>query len=256
MILDINLQANKKIYFISDMHLGAPEYEKSLKREQKLIRFLQSIEQDAQAVFLVGDTFDFWFEYQHVVPKYFIRFLAKLIDLKEKGIELYIFTGNHDLWLRDYLQKEVGAKIFYSKVELQLNNKALLVAHGDGLGPGDKKYKFLKKIFTNPVCQWLFRWLHPDIGIKIAQWWSRHSFTDPSIEVFKGEDKEWLLQYCKRKLLEKHYDYFVMGHRHLPMEIKLNDKSKYINLGDWIVNSHYAVFDGVEMQLNKFDDGQ
>lgn len=256
MILDINLQANKKIYFISDMHLGAPEYEKSLKREQKLIRFLQSIEQDAHAVFLVGDTFDFWFEYQHVVPKYFIRFLAKLIDLKEKGIELYIFTGNHDLWLRDYLQKEVGAKIFYSKVELQLNNKALLVAHGDGLGPGDKKYKFLKKIFTNPVCQWLFRWLHPDIGIKIAQWWSRHSFTDPSIEVFKGEDKEWLLQYCKRKLLEKHYDYFVMGHRHLPMEIKLNDKSKYINLGDWIVNSHYAVFDGVEMQLNKFDDGQ
>ena len=256
MILDINLQANKKIYFISDMHLGAPEYEKSLKREQKLIRFLQSTEQDAQAVFLVGDTFDFWFEYQHVVPKYFIRFLAKLIDLKEKGIELYVFTGNHDLWLRDYLQKEVGAKIFYSKVEFQLNNKALLVAHGDGLGPGDKKYKFLKKIFTNPVCQWLFRWLHPDIGIKIAQWWSRHSFTDPSIEVFKGEDKEWLLQYCKRKLLEKHYDYFVMGHRHLPMEIKLNDKSKYINLGDWIVNSHYAVFDGVEMQLNKFDDGQ
>ncbi len=236
------------------MHLGAPNYEASIEREKKLIRFLQSIEQDAQAIFLVGDTFDFWFEYKHVVPKYFIRFFAKLIDLKEKGIEIYIFTGNHDLWLHDYLQKEIGAILFHDKIELQSNNKNFLLAHGDGLGPKDKKYKILKKIFTNPICRWLFRWLHPDIGIKIAQLWSRHNFTDPSIEVFKGEDKEWLIQYCKRKLTEKHYDCFVMGHRHLPMEIKLNEKSMYINLGDWIVNSNYAVFDGNEMKLNKFEE--
>ena len=234
------------------MHLGAPNYSKSLEREQKLIRFLRFAEQDAQAIFLVGDTFDFWFEYQQVVPKGFVRFFAKLIDLKEKGIELFVFTGNHDLWLRDYLQQEVGAQIFHDKVELQSGNRIILVAHGDGLGPKDKKYKILKKIFTNPICQWLFRWLHPDIGIKIAQLWSRHSYTDPSIEVFHGEDKEWLIQYCKRKLTEKQYDYFVMGHRHLPMEIKLNDKSVYINLGDWIVNSNYAVFDGNEMKLYKF----
>lgn len=236
------------------MHLGAPNYSKSLEREQKLIRFLRFAEQDAQAIFLVGDTFDFWFEYQQVVPKGFVRFFAKLIDLKEKGIELYFFTGNHDLWLRDYLQQEVGAQIFHDKVELQSGNRIILVAHGDGLGPKDKKYKILKKIFTNPICQWLFRWLHPDIGIKIAQLWSRHSYTDPSIEVFHGEDKEWLIQYCKRKLTEKQYDYFVMGHRHLPMEIKLNDKSVYINLGDWIVNSNYAVFDGNEMKLYKFEN--
>jgi UDP-2,3-diacylglucosamine hydrolase len=258
--LQVNINQNKKLYFISDMHLGAPDYAKSLAREQKLIRFLQSIEQDAQAVFLVGDTFDFWFEYQHVVPKYFVRFFAKLIDLKEKGIEVYVFTGNHDLWLNDYLQKEIGATIYHQKVELQLVStnctKNVLVAHGDGLGPKDRKYKILKKIFTNPICQWLFRWLHPDIGIKIAQAWSRHSFTDPSIEVFHGEDKEWLIQYCKRKLTEKHYDYFVMGHRHLPMEIKLNEKSTYLNLGDWIVNSNYAVFDGNEMKLHKFENGQ
>ena len=253
MLLELNLQPNKKIYFISDMHLGAPDYSKSLEREQKLIRFLRFAEQDAQAVFLVGDTFDFWFEYQRVVPKGFVRFFAKLIDLKEKGIELYVFTGNHDLWLRDYLQQEVGAQIFHNKVELQSGNRTILVAHGDGLGPEDKKYKILKKIFTNPICQWLFRWLHPDIGIKIAQLWSRHSYTDPSIEVFHGEDKEWLIQYCKRKLTEKQYDYFVMGHRHLPMEIRLNDKSVYINLGDWMVNSNYAMYDGNDMKLYKFE---
>ena len=254
MLLELNLRPNKKLYFISDIHLGAPDYAKSLEREKKLVRFLQSIEQDAQAVFLAGDTFDFWFEYQHVVPKYFIRFFAKLIDLKEKGIDIFIFTGNHDLWFKDYLQQEIGATVFHHKIELQSNNKTFLLAHGDGLGPKDRKYKILKKIFTNPVCQWLFRWLHPDIGIKIAQLWSRHSYTDPSIEVFRGEDKEWLIQYCKRKLTEKHYDYFVMGHRHLPMEIKLNDKSVYINLGDWIVNNNYAVFDGEKMNLNRFEE--
>lgn len=240
--------------------MGAPNYSVSLAREQKVIRFLQSIEQDAQTLFLVGDTFDFWFEYKQVVPKYFIRFFAKLIDLKEKGIDIYIFTGNHDLWLNDYLQTEIGATIFHNKVSLQLSSTnastSVLVAHGDGLGPGDRKYKLLKKIFTNPICQWLFRWLHPDIGIKIAQWWSRHSFTDPSIEQFKGNDKEWLIQYCKRKQQEVFFDYFIMGHRHLPMEIKLPKNSTYINLGDWIVNSNFAVFDSNKITLNKFEDGQ
>lgn len=260
MMLDITLQPNKKIYFISDLHLGAPDYERSLAREKKVISFLDSIQADAQALFLVGDTFDFWFEYQQVVPKYFIRFFAKLIALKEKGVDIFVFTGNHDLWLKDYLSKEIGVQVFYNKTTFQLisenRSQSVLVAHGDGLGPGDIKYKILKKIFTNPVCQWLFRWLHPDIGIKIAQWWSRHSFTDPSVEVFKGEEKEWLIQYCKRKLTQMPIDYFVMGHRHLPMEIKLTDTSKYINLGDWIVHQQYAVFDGNEILLNKFDNEQ
>lgn len=254
MLFELNLPSSKKLYFLSDLHLGAPDHAKSLEREYKLICFLESIEHDAQAVFLVGDIFDFWFEYNHVVPKYFIRFLSKLIQLKDKGIDIYIFTGNHDLWMNDYLINEVGAQVFHEKIELQCNNKNILIAHGDGLGPGDTKYKILKKIFTNPICQWLFRWLHPDIGIKIAQWWSRHSFTDPAIEVFHGEDKEWLIQYCKKKLTEKHYDYFIMGHRHLPMEIDLNEKSVYINLGDWIVNCNYAEFDGHKMNLKKFDE--
>jgi len=258
--LTLQISTSKKIYFLSDLHLGAPDYENSLARERKVIRFLQSIEHDAQAVFFVGDTFDFWFEYQHVVPKYFVRFFATLIQLKEKGIDIYLFTGNHDLWLKDYLQQEIGVTIFQDKIELNINNPnrdkaatSILVAHGDGLGPNDSKYKILKKIFTNSICQWLFRWLHPDIGTKIAKWWSRHSFTDPRIEVFKGEEKEWLIQYCKRKLLKKQYNYFVMGHRHLPMEIKLSDESTYINLGDWIVNHQYAVFDGNAMRLNTFE---
>lgn len=254
--LDIHIIENKRIYFLSDLHLGAPNYINSLAREKKIIQFFDLIKQDAQAVFLVGDTFDFWFEYQQVIPKGYVRFFAKLMELKESGIDIHIFVGNHDLWLKDYLQQEIGAIIHHQKIEIQNNKKHFLVAHGDGLGPGDLKYKILKKIFTNPICQWLFRWLHPDIGIKIAQLWSRHSFTDPSVEVFHGEDKEWLIQYCKRKLTEKHFDYFIMGHRHLPMEITLQNNSKYINLGDWIVNNSYAVFDGNEIKLNKFDDRQ
>lgn len=252
MNLHIDLASNKKIYFLSDLHLGAPNYEKSLAREQKIVRFLQAIETDAQAVFLVGDVFDFWFEYKHAVPKYFVRFFAQLIHLKEKGIKVYMFSGNHDLWLKDYLQQELGVTIFHERVFLQSNGRSFFLAHGDGLGPGDLKYKLLKRIFTNPVCVWLFRWLHPDIGIRIAQLWSRHSFTDPATEVFHGEDKEWLIQYCKRKLEQQHYDYFLMGHRHLPMEIKLNPKSIYINLGDWLVHNSFVIFDGKNVTLTEW----
>lgn len=246
------------------MHLGAPSFEVSLLREKKIISFLESIQHDAQAVFLVGDVFDFWFEYKYAVPKGFVRFLAKLAELKSKGIDINIFTGNHDLWMNDYLQQEIGATIFHDKIELQCNfplgikcencSKNILVAHGDGLGAGDTWYKKMKKVFTNKICIWLFRWLHPDIGIKIAQLWSRQSFTDPGIEVFKGEEREWLIQYCKKKLTEKNYNYFVMGHRHLPMKIDLTENSTYINLGDWIVNCNYAVFDGEKMKLIKYEN--
>ncbi len=252
MSIELPLQAGKKIYFISDLHLGAPDSVASSEREKKLARFLDAAKSDAQAVFLVGDTFDFWFEYKLAVPKGFVRFLSKLQQLTDAGIAVYIFIGNHDLWMRDYLEKETGARIFFDKTTLTSQGKSMLLAHGDGLGPGDTKYKILKKIFTNKLCQWLFRWLHPDIGIKIAQLWSRHTFTDPAIEVFHGEEKEWLIQYCKRKLTEQRFDYFIMGHRHLPMEIKLNENSTYINLGDWIINCNYAVFDGNDVKLNKF----
>jgi UDP-2,3-diacylglucosamine hydrolase len=256
--LSINIIAGKKVYFISDLHLGAPDAAASSEREKKLCRFLSAAKSDAQAIFLIGDTFDFWFEYKRAVPKGFVRFLAKLLQLRDDGIEIYIFIGNHDLWMKDYLKKEIGATIFDDKVKLECNSpsgvRGFLLAHGDGLGPGDAKYKILKRIFTNKLCQWLFRWLHPDIGIKIAQLWSRHTFTDPAIEVFHGEEKEWLIQYCKRKLTEHHFDYFIMGHRHLPMEIQLSDRSTYINLGDWIINCNYAVYDGEKVKMVKYED--
>ncbi|MDB5227142.1 MAG: hypothetical protein JWN78_1335 [Bacteroidota bacterium] len=252
--LNISLEPGKKIYFLSDLHLRAPDHATSLIREQKVIRFIESIEANAHAIFFIGDTFDFWFEYEHVVPKGFIRILSKLAQVKQKGVDIYIFTGNHDMWFKDYLGEEAGVTICNGKMELNCNESSLLLAHGDGLGPGDLKYKILKRIFSNRFCRWLFKWLHPDIGIKIAQLWSRHSYTDPAIEAFHGEDKEWLIQYCKKKLTERHYDYFLMGHRHLPMDIVLNEKSRYINLGDWILNCSYAVFDGENMRLIKFDD--
>jgi UDP-2,3-diacylglucosamine hydrolase len=252
--LNIPLAPGKKFYFLSDLHLGAPDYEKSRERERKLVRFLDAVELNAQAIFLVGDVFDFWFEYKHVVPKGFLRILSKLARLKDKGIDIYIFPGNHDLWLDNYLEHEIGAVIFKDKAELSSESKSILLAHGDGLGPGDIKYKFLKKIFSNRFCRWLFKWLHPDLGVRIAKCWSRHSFTDPAVEVFHGEDREWLIHYCKKKLDEKHYDYFLMGHRHLPMDIQLNDRSRYINLGDWILNCNYAEFDGEQIRLVKFEE--
>jgi UDP-2,3-diacylglucosamine hydrolase len=255
-LLNSTLSPDKKIFFISDLHLGSPDDASSLLRERKLIRFFESVEADAQAIFLVGDIFDFWFEYKEAVPKGFIRFLAKLAMLKEKGIDIYIFSGNHDMWMKDYLEQEIGAKVFHGRMELQAGDTSVFIAHGDGLGPGDIKYKILKKIFSNKLCQWLFGWLHPDIGIKIAKTWSRGNYTDPVLEVFHGEDKEWLIQYCKRKLQERHYDYFVMGHRHLPMDIRLSDKSRYINLGDWMLNCNYAEFDGKEIKLIKFEEAK
>jgi len=252
--LNIELQNNRKIYFLSDIHLGTPNEQQSLQREKIVVRFLTSIANDAQAIFFVGDIFDFWFEYKHAVPKYFIRFFAKIIELRENGIDIYFIKGNHDLWMSDYLEQLLDIKLVEDRILLKANKKTFFITHGDGKGPGDTKYKTLKKIFTNPICKYLFSWVHPDIGIKIAQTWSRHSFTDPSMEVFKGEDKEWLIQYCKKKLTEKHFDYFIMGHRHLLMQIQLNENSEYINLGDWIVNCNYAVFDGKEMNLVKYEE--
>ncbi len=251
--LEISLIPGKKVYFVSDIHFGEPNYEATRARERKVIRWIESVESEAQAFFFNGDTFDFWFEYQTVVPKGYVRFLAKIASLVEKGIPVYVFTGNHDLWMRDYLEKELGAKVFKEKLLVNAADKKIFIAHGDGLGPSDTKYKLLKKIFTNPVCIWLFSWLHPDIGTKIASAWSRNSRKGHALDKFKGADKEWLVAYSKRKLETAHYDYFIFGHRHIPFEHSLNEYSKFINLGDWIINNSYAVFDGKDIELKYFE---
>ncbi|MCP4121239.1 MAG: UDP-2,3-diacylglucosamine diphosphatase [Bacteroidetes bacterium] len=250
----MSLQQGQKIYFASDIHFGEPDLETSRKREKKLLDWLGHIRSEAAAIFFVGDVFDFWFEYRHVVPKGSVRFLGRLAELVDEGLPVYIFPGNHDMWMNDYLETEVGVHIIRDRLIIESNDKRIFVAHGDGLGPEDKKFKLLKKVFSNPFCQWLFRWLHPDIGIKIATLWSRRSRKGHSIDKFNGPENEWLVTYAKRKLETEHLDYFVFGHRHIPLEYQINEKSKYINLGDWIVNNTYGEFSSQGLYLRSFEE--
>jgi UDP-2,3-diacylglucosamine hydrolase len=243
-LTSITISNNKNIYFASDQHLGAPTAEKSFPREQQFVRWLDEIKNDAEAIFLLGDLFDFWFEYKKVIPKGFVRTLGKLAEIKDSGIPIFFFVGNHDLWMHDYFEKELGIPVFHSPKEFRIDGKLFLIGHGDGLGPHDKGYKRMKKVFTFPLFKWMFRWLHPDLGVQLGQYMSVKNKMISGDEDFKflGEDKEWLVQYCKRKLETKHYDYFVFGHRHLPLNISLQKNSTYINLGDWINFFTYGVF--------------
>lgn len=247
----MQLPPDKKIYFLSDFHLGAPNAAASLEREKKIVAFLDEIKNDAATIFIVGDIFDFWYEYRTVVPKGFVRLLGKLAEITDAGIPVHFFVGNHDMWMTDYFQKELNIPVYFEPKEFDFNNKQFYIGHGDGLGPGDHGYKMLKKIFRNPVCRWLFGILPPVVGVGLANFSSRRSraVTGSNDGVFLGEDKEWLIQYCKEVLQAKKYDYLVFGHRHLPIDFLLKDNSRYINLGDWIRYYTYAVFDGKEMTL-------
>jgi UDP-2,3-diacylglucosamine hydrolase len=253
-MISITTQKNKKIYFASDQHLGAPTAEASLPREKKFVRWLDTVKQDAEAIFLLGDLFDFWFEYKTVVPKGFVRVLGKLAEIKDAGIPIYFFVGNHDLWMHDYFEKELNIPVYHAPQEFVINNKKFLIGHGDGLGPGDNGYKRMKKVFTFPLFKWLFRWLHPDLGVRLGQYMSVKNklISGDEDATFLGEENEWLVQYCKRKLIEKHCDYFIFGHRHLPLEIKLQDNSMYVNLGDWIQYYTYGEFSEGNVRLKEF----
>ena len=254
--MQIDLQSGKKIYFASDQHFGVPDLQQSRIREEKFIRWMDSIKKNAQVLFLMGDLFDFWHEWKYVVPKGYIRVLGKIAELKDCGIDIYFFVGNHDLWMKNYFEVELGIPVFFEKKYYEINSKKLLLAHGDGLGPGDKGYKRMKKVFTNPFAQWAFRWLHPDIAMKIATYMSQKNKMISGVEdqKFLGEDKEFLILYSKEKLKTEKIDYFVYGHRHLPMVLDLQKGAKYINLGDWISYFTYGVFDGEQFDLKKFED--
>ena len=243
-----------KVYFASDLHLGAPDYASSLKREKVFVQWLDSISADASDLYLLGDIFDMWFDYKRVVPRGYVRLLGKLAELSDAGLQIHYFIGNHDMWVFNYFEKELGAKIYREPQEISLEGKTLLVGHGDGLGSGDASYKFIKRIFACKFNQWLFARLHPNFGLWLASFLSRHSriANGNYDEQFHGEDKESLIQYCKKLLAIKHYDYFIFGHRHLKMEIKLADNSTYINLGEWVKNRPYAVFDGDKLSLQEF----
>jgi UDP-2,3-diacylglucosamine hydrolase len=255
------LEKNKKIYFISDFHLGVPNFEKSLVREKQIVKWLDIIQKDAAELFLVGDVFDFWFEYKSSVPKGFVRLLGKLATMADAGMPIHFFTGNHDMWAFDYLEKEIGLKVYRQPITRIFEGKKFFIGHGDGLGPKDFGYKFIKKVFASTVCQWLFARLHPNFGIGIAQYWSRKSriANGTKDELFLGEDKERLIIFCKEKLKVEFFDYFIFGHRHLPLDILLqgpkgeNKTSRYINLGEWVNYFSYAVFDGENTSLHYFN---
>lgn len=252
----MQLQEGKKIYFISDFHLGVPDYARSLEREKKIVRWLDKISSDVQILYLMGDVFDYWFEYSHAVPKGYVRLLGKLADMADAGVEIHYFTGNHDMWVFDYLPNEIGIQLHRDPITKEYNGKKFYLGHGDGLGPGDHGYKFIKKIFANPFCQWLFARIHPNTGIRLMQYFSRKSriSTGDSDEVFLGEDKEWLILHSREVLQKEHYDYFIFGHRHLPLDIQLNANSRYVNLGEWINHQTFAVFDGQTVLLERYTE--
>jgi len=239
----MNIPEGKKIYFISDFHLGIPDYASSLEREKKVVVFLEAARKDAAIIFLLGDMFDFWYEYKTVVPKGYVRLLGKLAELTDAGIPMHFFVGNHDMWMKNYLQTELNIPVYFEPKEFTRNGKLFYIGHGDGLGPGDHGYKLLKKVFRNPVCRWLFSVIHPSWGIGLANYFSRKSraATGGDLEKFLGEENEWLAIYSKEVLQKAHYDYFIFGHRHLPLDLPVGSNSHYINLGDWLNYYTYAV---------------
>lgn len=246
----------KKIYFLSDFHLGAPNYESSLIREKKVVAFLESIKHTAAEIFIVGDMFDFWFEYKTTVPKGYTRLLGKLAELTDAGIPIHFFLGNHDMWMSGYFEKELHIPVYSEPKVFERFGKRLFIGHGDGLGPGDHGYKLIKKVFRNPVCQWLFGALHPTWGMGLANYFSRKSRekTGNADADFLGADKEWLIIFCKETLQKEQYDYFIFGHRHYPIDFVLGEKSRYINLGDWINNFTYAEMDEQNLELKKWEN--
>jgi len=249
------LENDKKIYFASDFHLGVPNHQQSTNREKLIVQWLDDASKDAQAIFLLGDVFDFWFEYKRVVPKGFVRLLGKMAELSDRGIKIIVFSGNHDLWLNNYFTDEIGVEIYHAPQSYHIGSHSFYLAHGDGLGPGDKKFKFFKRVFRNPICQWLFRWLHPDIGVALAQFWSKDSRLAQLDEplIFHG-DEEWLIIHSNQTEKKSHHDYYVYGHRHIPGIHDLDGGATYVNLGEWVRACTYAVYDGKELVLKTFPE--
>lgn len=246
---------NKKVYFLSDAHLGSRSHVNPKETERKLCRFLDMAKQDAQSIYLVGDIFDYWFEYKNVVPRGFTRVLGKFAEITDSGIEIHFFIGNHDIWLTDYLQDECGMIIHRRPLLTQINNKNLFIAHGDGLGDKSISFKILRRIFHSKVLRFFFAGIHPRWTIGLAHAWSSHSRESGDIADFLGEDKEYLIQFAKEEIkLQPNIDYFIFGHRHIVLDFSINDKTRIIHLGDWISHFSYAVLDkDGEIKIETFE---
>ncbi len=245
---------HKNIYFLSDFHFIVDDAA-SHEREKLVVLFLDSIRGDAKKIYILGDIFDFWFEYKTVIPKGFTRFYACLHRLLDAGVEIEIFTGNHDMWQFGFFENEFNIKVHFDLIQVTHNNKVFLLGHGDGKGPGDMGYKVLKKMFNNTLCKKLFGIIHPTIGNRLAYFWSkksRLSQVDKPHNTFMGLEHEWLYQYCQKRAATEVVHYYVFGHRHLPLHLPINQHSYYINLGDWITHNSYARWDGERMTVSSF----
>jgi UDP-2,3-diacylglucosamine hydrolase len=245
-------ELRETIYLASDFHLGIPNEGVSREREFAIVSWLDQIKPTAKEIFLVGDLFDFWFEYKHVVPRGHVRFLGKLAEIVDVGIPVHVFTGNHDMWMFDYLPRELGVTLHRDPVVREFQGKKYYIGHGDGLGPGDYGYKLIKGFFNNRVCQWLFARIHPNFGIGMANFWSRKSRNAGEAR-FESPEKEWLYAYCLEILREQpDMDCFIFGHRHLPLDLSVGEQSRYINLGDWIEFRTYVAIEDGRAELKTF----
>lgn len=246
---------DKKVIIVADLHLGTPNHEISLIREKKFIRFLTSEQPFIAELIILGDLFDFWFEYRTVVPKGYFRLLSCLAELQEQGIPISLFSGNHDLWLKDYFPKYLNIPVFHESQIREWFGKKFFLAHGDGKGPKDYGFKWMKKAFQNPFLQFCFRWLHPDIGVRIANYFSQKSRATNQIsdEIYHGES-EWLIQYFYRKYEQMpDIHYFVFGHRHLPMHSKKQSAQMFV-LGDWINHFAYLEITANQVEMKFFEN--
>jgi UDP-2,3-diacylglucosamine hydrolase len=244
-----------KIFFASDFHLGVPDYVSSLEREKIICNWLESIKAEAKEIFLMGDLFDFWFEHNYTAPKGYVRILGKIAEITDAGIPVHLFTGNHDMWMFGYLEKELNVKIHRNAILREFEGKKFYLAHGDGLGPGDRIYKIYKWFFISPFWQWCFARLHPNFSMWLGQWFSNTSRKNNrgKDKKYLGDDQEFLVQFCKQQLQKEYYDYFIFGHRHLPIDIRVGATSRYLNLGEWMNYRSYAVFENGKLELKYFN---
>jgi len=252
------LKTDKNIYFASDFHLGSPSYEKSLEREKQIVLWLESIKNKASEIYLVGDVFDFWFEYKHAIPKGFVRLQGKIAELTDIGIKVHLFRGNHDMWIFDYLPKELGIELHDGTIKREFFGKNCLIGHGDGLGPGDYRYKLIKKIFRNRLGQWFFARLHPNFGIGLANHLSRKSRLSTGKEdfIFNSIEEENLFHFCNDYPRKDEVDFFIFGHRHLALDVEVKNQGRYINLGEWMYEQTYLEISNFGVQMFQFKDGQ
>ncbi|MBK5202281.1 MAG: UDP-2,3-diacylglucosamine diphosphatase [Prolixibacteraceae bacterium] len=242
----------KKIYFVSDVHLGALSLDNMQEREKIFSHWLEKIRKDAGMLFLMGDIFDFWFDYKSVIPRGFTRTLGKIAEIADDGIPVHFFTGNHDLWVFDYMSSELGVQVHHKECMMTLYGKKFFLVHGDGLDAGDKKYLFLKKIFTNKVLQKLFSMLHPNLSFAIAHAWSKKSRLTKGVDSFRENDG--IYEYAKALSKKESFEYFVVGHRHLMINRLLENKAHFIILGNWITYNSYGVFDGETFELKRYKE--